>query len=107
MGRDQKMFGIYNPPVSHYSHIKLSDIEREHISKIIGRAGENFKWITSISRTNYIWFKEENSAIEIWGPMDTHRVAHQMLRDLIERVIVKKPKPVQVLDMDMAAIVSC
>jgi hypothetical protein len=86
-------FGVYNPPDAHYSHVKLDKNEKKHIAKIIGRAGENFKWITSVSRVQYIWFREDQDLIEIWGPESSHVTAKRMMRELIDRVMKKHLRP--------------
>lgn len=82
-------YGVYNPPVAHYSHVALSDAEIEHMKKIIGYAGKNFKWISNISQAKYIWYNEKTKVIEVWGPMSTHVTARSMLRDLVDRVVKK------------------
>ena len=103
----QIVSGVYNPPVAHYSHVKLSGDDVDDIRKIRGRNGEHFKWITSLSKAKYIWDREvvfhdgvQGHVIEIWGPMDCHVLAKNMLHDHLER-LDKKRKSQKHLDDTM------
>lgn len=59
---------MYNPPIAHYCHVNVSNIDEQSILKVIGRNGHHFKRITETSGASYIWWNRYLGIIEIWGP---------------------------------------
>lgn len=62
----------YNPPVSHYSEMDVSEYDEEHIFSFIAKGGKRFYWLTRFLELDYLWYDKHRKIIEIWGPHYTH-----------------------------------
>lgn len=64
---------MYNPPISHYSEMDVSDYDEESMFKFIGREGKKFYYLTRVLGLDYLWYDKERKKIEIWGPFYVHQ----------------------------------
>ena len=81
---------MYNPPIGHYRHIKLSEEEQEKIYEIMGKEGNVFKSITSRGDAEYIWWNKELNIIEIWGPYHSLMRTDKLLMERIKYIMNKR-----------------
>jgi len=58
----------YNPPVSHYTQVDVSDYDEDTVFSFIGKNGRRFYWLTRFLNIDYLWYDKERRVIEIWGP---------------------------------------
>lgn len=73
----------YNPPVTHYTHLKIA-LDDKTMLKVIGKGGYHFKKITQQTNVNYIWWNKESSIIEIWGNPKNFKKAKQALKHRLD-----------------------
>ena len=64
---------MYDPPVSHYSEMDVSEYDEQSMFKFIGREGKKFYYLTRILGVDYLWYDKERKKIEIWGPFYVHQ----------------------------------
>ena len=62
----------YQPPISHYSQMDVSDYTEDEVFLFIGVNGKRFYWLTKKLGLEYLWYDRERQVIEIWGPLYTH-----------------------------------
>lgn len=63
---------VYDPPISHYSEMNVSDYDEDHIFSYIGKGGKRFYWLTRFLQLDYLWYDSTRKVIEIWGPYHVH-----------------------------------
>lgn len=63
----------YNPPVTHYAHLKVDMYSSDMIMEFIGARGCRFYNLTSKLNVRYIWFNDITKVIEVWGPYESFR----------------------------------
>ena len=62
------MKGEYSPPVNtHFRQFHPEEKYLPHMGRIIGRQGRHFIRITKNANVEYIWYRDESKAVEIWG----------------------------------------
>lgn len=64
---------MYDPPISHYSEMDVSDYAEDDMFKFIGKDGKKFYYLTRVLGLDYLWYDKERSKIEIWGPYYVHQ----------------------------------
>lgn len=64
---------MYNPPISHYSEMDVSEYDEDSMFKFIGREGKKFYYLTRVLGLDYLWYDKERKKIEIWGPFYVHQ----------------------------------
>ena len=62
----------YDPPISHYSEMNVSEYDEDHIFAYIGKNGKRFYWLTRFLDLDYLWYDNKRKVIEIWGPYHVH-----------------------------------
>lgn len=62
----------YDPPISHYSEMDVSEYDEDHIFAYIGKSGKRFYWLTRFLGLDYLWYDDKRKVIEIWGPYYVH-----------------------------------
>lgn len=73
----------YNPPIAHYCHVSVADMNQDDILKAIGKNGYFFKKITHDCDANYLWWNKENQVIEIWGTYNCMKITkHNIMHHL-------------------------
>lgn len=77
---------LYNPPISHYSEMDVSEYDEDAMFKFIGREGKKFYHITPVCGLDYLWYDRERKKIEIWGPYHVHtnRQSEHVIRAELE-----------------------
>ena len=65
----------YDPPCTHYSHLKVNTYNEDLIYAFIGKHGRRFYRLTDKLGMFYIWYNKADKIIELWGPYES------MLRD--------------------------
>lgn len=83
----------YNPPVSHYTQMDVSDFKEDFLYSFIGKSGRRFYWLTRLLGIDYLWYDNERKVIEIWGPynmLETNQSEH-IIRCELENFIPKSP----------------
>jgi hypothetical protein len=63
---------LYNPPISHYSEMDVSEYDEDAMFKFVGRQGKKFYYLTRICGLDYLWYDRARKKIEIWGPYHVH-----------------------------------
>ena len=58
--------GVYNPPNSFYTQLDIT-LNDSEICQLIGKNGCNFKFLTRVSNSQYIWWNKSKNINEIWG----------------------------------------
>ena len=77
---------MYNPPINEEKTVvRLSIDVLPHIWKVIGKEGRVFKAITRKSEVKYIWYNDEEKAIEIWGERKNLIKAERLLSERINK----------------------
>jgi hypothetical protein len=66
----------YDPPSSHYAHLRVDLYDDEMISSFMGLRGWRFYDLTKRLNVRYIWWNRVNKVIEVWGPYNSHRDNH-------------------------------
>lgn len=61
----------YNPPVSHYTQVDVSDYDEDTIFSFIGKNGRRFYWLTRFLNIDYLWYDNDRKVIEVWGPYES------------------------------------
>ncbi|QIG59654.1 hypothetical protein [Dishui Lake phycodnavirus 3] len=61
----------YNPPVSHYAQVDVSDYDEDLIFSFIGKNGRRFYWLTRYLDLEYMWYDKDRKVIEVWGSYET------------------------------------
>lgn len=81
----------YDPPISHYSEMDVSEYNEECVFAFIGKNGKRFYWLTHFLELDYIWYDKYRKVIELWGPYHTHmnKQSEHVIRCEIEHF---KPK---------------
>lgn len=64
---------MYDPPVSHYSEVDVSEYDQDALFKFVGKGGRKFYYITRVLGLDYLWYDRERKKIEIWGPYYVHQ----------------------------------
>jgi hypothetical protein len=76
---------VYSPPtiLGHYCYVlPLIPKEIDIISKIIGKNGCHFKYLTDIPGVSYIWYNPTTYSIEIWTEYDSRLFPYIITRVL-------------------------
>jgi|OM-RGC.v1.031175034 hypothetical protein len=66
----------YNPPESHYAHLKVDLYDKNLLSSFMGDHGHRFYKLTRQLKVRYIWWNQLNNVIEVWGPYESLRDNH-------------------------------
>jgi len=61
----------YNPPCTHYAHLKVDLYTDDMIYAFMGKNGNLFYKLTSDLNLRYIWYNSKQKIIEIWGPFES------------------------------------
>ena len=61
----------YNPPVSHYTEMDVSNYDEDTLFSFIGKSGKRFYWLTRLTNMNYMWYDKSRKIIELWGPYES------------------------------------
>ena len=86
----------YDPPSSHYAHLKVDLYDNDMISSFMGSHGARFYELTKRLKVRYIWWNKKFNVIEVWGPYESHRdnnpvsVIHDELDKFVEKEYFKK-----------------
>ena len=80
---------VYTPPISHYSHISVANIDDAIINEIMGYKGAYFKTFTSTMKLKYVWWNKETNVIELWGSFDRMSAAHNVMQNRIDDVVLE------------------
>lgn len=85
----------YNPPVSHYTELSVSDYDDDFMFAFVGRGGRRHYWLTRMIGVDYLWYDHKRKVIEIWGPFNVlkTRQAQELLKSELE---IFQPKLVDV-----------
>ena len=78
----------YNPPISHYCHIKGYENNND-MFKIMGPNGHNFKRLTIKLNLEYIWWNIKTNTIELWGKERQVQYAHTYMIKYMERFKIR------------------
>ena len=79
----------YNPPDSHYAHLKVDLYDELLVQKYMGKRGQHFYDLTTKLGMRYIWYNKEKKIIEVWGPYNSFKdnnpidVIHQDLEKFV------------------------
>lgn len=85
----------YNPPVSHYTELNVSDYDEDFMFAFVGRGGRRLYWLTRMISVDYLWYDHKRKVIEIWGPFNIlqTRQAQELLKSELE---IFQPKLIDV-----------
>ena len=78
---------VYNPPVSHYSHIDVSHVPPSIMEDIMGYKGAYFKAFTQAMKLKYVWWNKENNVVELWGPYEHMLESQSVMLQRIEELV--------------------
>lgn len=83
----------YNPPVSHYTELDVSEYDENFMYAFIGKGGRRHYWLTRMLGLDYLWYNDKRRALEIWGPYSVlkTRQAQELLKCELE---IFQPKSV-------------
>ena len=81
----------YNPPVSHYTELDVSEYDEAFMFSFVGKGGKRHYWMTRKLCVDYLWYDPKRKVIEIWGPFNVlqTRQAQELLKSELE---IFKPK---------------
>ena len=81
----------YNPPVSHYTELDVSEYDKAFMFSFVGKGGKRHYWMTRMLCVDYLWYDPKRKVIEIWGPFNVlqTRQAQELLKSELE---IFKPK---------------
>uniref|UniRef100_A0A6C0F610 K Homology domain-containing protein n=1 Tax=viral metagenome TaxID=1070528 RepID=A0A6C0F610_9ZZZZ len=79
----------FDPPIAHYAHINLMDIDEAKLRKMVGHKGINLYEITKHYNLQYVWMDYKNKRLQLWGTESQFR---RGVRQLIEKYIRYKIK---------------
>jgi hypothetical protein len=76
----------YNPPVSHYTELDVSDYDEDFMFSFVGKGGKRHYWLTRMIGVDYLWYDHKRKVIEIWGPFNVLRTrqAQELLKSELE-----------------------
>tara|TARA_B100001142_G_C14235485_1_gene617140 strand:+ start:672 stop:983 length:312 start_codon:yes stop_codon:yes gene_type:complete len=76
----------YNPPVSHYTELDVSEYDEDFMFAFVGRGGRRHYWLTRMVGVDYLWYDHKRKVIEIWGPFNVlqTRQAQELLKSELE-----------------------
>lgn len=76
----------YNPPVSHYTELDVSQYDEDFMFAFVGRGGRRHYWLTRMVGVDYLWYDHKRKVIEIWGPFNVlqTRQAQELLKSELE-----------------------
>ena len=80
--------GVYNPPNSFYTQLDIT-LNDSEICQLIGKNGCNFKFLTRVSNSQYIWWNKSKNIIEIWGNHYYLLSAKVFIQKYIQVLIIK------------------
>jgi hypothetical protein len=63
----------YNPPDSHYAHLKVDIYDDLLVQKFMGPRGSKFYDLTTRLGMRYIWYNRDKKIIEVWGPYNSFK----------------------------------
>ena len=83
----------YNPPVSHYTELDVSEYDENFMFAFIGKGGKRHYWLTRMLGIDYLWYNDTRRVLEIWGPYNVleTRQAQELLKSELE---IFQPKSV-------------
>jgi len=61
----------YDPPCTHYAHIRVDMYDHDMIWEFIGPRGLRLYDLTSKLKLSYLWYDQKARIIEIWGPYES------------------------------------
>ena len=81
----------YDPPCTHYTHLKVDLYTDDMIYAFMGKGGKRFYQITSNLGLRYLWYNTELKVIEIWGSFESLKkdpalVINRKLGNFVENV---------------------
>lgn len=84
---------MYDPPISHYSEMDVSEYDADALFKFIGKGGRKFYYITRVLGLDFLWFDRDRKKIEIWGPYHVHqnRQSEHLIRAEIDNFFDTAP----------------
>ena len=76
----------YNPPVSHYTELDVSEYDEDFMFAFVGRGGRRHYWLTRMVGVDYLWYDHKRKVIEIWGPFNVlqTRQSQELLKSELE-----------------------
>lgn len=76
----------YNPPVSHYTELDVSNYDEDFMFSFVGKGGKRHYWLTRMIGVDYLWYDHKRKVIEIWGPFNVLRTrqAQELLKSELE-----------------------
>jgi hypothetical protein len=79
----------YNPPVSHYTELDVSEYDEAFMFSFVGKGGKRHYWMTRMLCVDYLWYDPKRKVI--WGPFNVlqTRQAQELLKSELE---IFKPK---------------
>ena len=93
----------YNPPVSHYTQVDVSDYDEDTVFSFIGKNGRRFYWLTRFLNIDYLWYDRDRKVIEIWGPYESLLLGQvkNIIRCELDVFIPKSPVDVEKSHQDV------
>jgi len=93
----------YNPPVSHYTELDVSDYDEDFMFSFVGKGGKRHYWLTRMIGVDYLWYDHKRKVIEIWGPFNVlkTRQAQELLKSELEIFQPKLRESSQKVDVDV------
>lgn len=97
-----------NWPSDSYAELDLASIEHfvsyDMIKFMIGRNGQNFKFITKSSGVSFIWYNTHKHCIQIWGLQEDIDKAMIMLQGKITQISSNLNQTPQDMDEEMVVV---
>ena len=93
----------YNPPVSHYTELDVSQYDEDFMFAFVGRGGRRHYWLTRMVGVDYLWYDHKRKVIEIWGPFNVlqTRQAQELLKSELEIFQPKSGDTKKIPDVDL------
>jgi hypothetical protein len=84
---------MYDPPISHYSEMDVSEYDEDEFFKFVGKGGAKFYYMTRVLGLDFLWYDRDRKKIEIWGPFHVHqnKQSEQLIRAEIEHFFNSTP----------------
>ena len=90
----------YNPPDSHYAHLKVDLYDDLYLKKFMGPRGQNFYDLTTRLGMRYIWYNKDKKIIEVWGPYASFKDNNpiDVIHEELEKFVSENPIDFEDLD---------
>jgi hypothetical protein len=75
----------YNPPVSHYTELDVSEYDEAFMFSFVGKGGKRHYWMTRMLCVDYLWYDPKRGPFNV---LQT-RQAQELLKSELE---IFKPK---------------